>query len=318
MRIAMGTCSLILEPEFLKPFCMQGANRVKRSLSPTTHTRCGTPEVVVEERRTSRCRRVALEARTCAPRRHPPPSPPRRQSPTRRKETPRRGRPTRRGPGRNLEKSVVKVDPVREGEAGWTVWRKRWTLPAERFQNFCDFWAKERSGSARARGGEQPATAGAGKEHAAAQMAAPLAMFERTASSTPHSASSTALQDRKALTAADSRLQAALADGTIRLLSCDWLRSQQHAFVVPRHQEMPIDALLPTEAAAHSFGNADRSVAVLSYGWLTRSHPDPGRGRASRARSCVPALAGGLALQGDILGLWLRARAGRRRLHVGR
>ena len=44
------------------------------------------------------------------------------------------------------------------------------------------------------------------------------------------------------LSPADLRLQSALADGTIRLLSCEWLRAQPDGFVVPRHQEMPTGA----------------------------------------------------------------------------
>ena len=81
--------------------------------------------------------------------------------------------------------------------------------------------------------------------------------------------------DVPAQSAADARLHAALADGTIRLLSCAWLRAAENGFVVLRHQEMPADALLPPEAAAQAFGAGDRRVGVLSYGWLTRHHPDP-------------------------------------------
>ena len=80
--------------------------------------------------------------------------------------------------------------------------------------------------------------------------------------------------------AADLRLEAALADGTIRLLSCDWLRAQPTGFVSPRHQDLPPAALLTPDAAASAFSEGDRRVGVLSYGWLTRAHPDPGGERA--------------------------------------
>ena len=80
--------------------------------------------------------------------------------------------------------------------------------------------------------------------------------------------------------AADGRLQAALADGTIRLLSCDWLRARPDGFVLPRHQDIPAEALLSPDAAVSAFGANDRRVGVLSYGWLTRAHPDPGGERA--------------------------------------
>ena len=83
------------------------------------------------------------------------------------------------------------------------------------------------------------------------------------------------------LSAADIRLRAALADGTIRLVSCAWLRAQPDGFVVPRHQEAPAGALLSPEAAAAAFNAFDRRVGVLSYGWLTRPHPDPGGERAA-------------------------------------
>ena len=67
---------------------------------------------------------------------------------------------------------------------------------------------------------------------------------------------------KQLLSAADQRLQALLADGTIRLLSCDWLRNQPDGFVVPRNQEAPADALLPPAAAASAFGAGDRRVGV--------------------------------------------------------
>ena len=66
--------------------------------------------------------------------------------------------------------------------------------------------------------------------------------------------------------AADMRLKAALADGTVQHLSCDWLRVQSDGFVVPRCQDAPDGALLSPEEAANAFGTFGRHVGVLSYG----------------------------------------------------
>ena len=85
----------------------------------------------------------------------------------------------------------------------------------------------------------------------------------------------------QALSAADVRLRSALADGTIGLLSCAWLRERPDGFVIPRHQEMPPEALLSAAEATDAFDAGDRRVGVLSYGWLTRPHPDPRGERAA-------------------------------------
>ena len=94
------------------------------------------------------------------------------------------------------------------------------------------------------------------------------------------------------LSPADLRLQSLLADGTIRLLSCKWLRSRVSYFILPRHQEMPSAALLSPEAATRAFGASDRRVGALSYGWLTRYHPDPRGERATHVLSFLRSPAG--------------------------
>lgn len=86
---------------------------------------------------------------------------------------------------------------------------------------------------------------------------------------------------------ADERLRAALADGTIGLLSCAWLRERAEGFIIPRHQDMPPEALLTPQEAEAAFSTGDRSIGALSYGWLTRPHPDP---RGDHAAYVIPFL----------------------------
>ena len=65
------------------------------------------------------------------------------------------------------------------------------------------------------------------------------AMAARTLQEARNLARIRASGEEHALTAADVRLQDALADGTLRLLSCSWLRRQPEGFVIPRHQDLP-------------------------------------------------------------------------------
>lgn len=51
--------------------------------------------------------------------------------------------------------------------------------------------------------------------------------------------------------------------------------------MLPRRQELPAQAFVSPSEATRAFDAGDRRVAVLSYGWLTRLHPDPGGERAS-------------------------------------
>ena len=95
----------------------------------------------------------------------------------------------------------------------------------------------------------------------------------------------------EALAVAEAQLDASirerLADGTIRLLKCDWLASAEADSmlgrdpvsgkpIVRRRQEMPEAAFFsPVEAAETLFQRGDRSILALSYRWQTRGHPDP-------------------------------------------
>ena len=65
-----------------------------------------------------------------------------------------------------------------------------------------------------------------------------------------------------------------LRDGTIRLISCAWLRSLgPTAAPLVRCQDLPAEAFLTAEQAvqAHERG----LVYALSYAWMTAEHPDP-------------------------------------------
>ena len=66
-----------------------------------------------------------------------------------------------------------------------------------------------------------------------------------------------------------------LADGTIRLLSADWLRGQADGFLLSRRQDLPEEAFVPCDRARLLFATRDRGVAALSYGWLHPLHSDP-------------------------------------------
>ena len=67
-----------------------------------------------------------------------------------------------------------------------------------------------------------------------------------------------------------------LADGTVRLLSADWLRGQQaDGFLLSRRQDLPEEAFVPCDEARLLFETRERLVAALSYGWLHPLHSDP-------------------------------------------
>ena len=69
------------------------------------------------------------------------------------------------------------------------------------------------------------------------------------------------------------QLAALLSDGTIRLLSCAWLRVQPE-LPLQRCQDLPEEAFLPPAIARQLYERCDRSVAVLSYRWSDYRHPD--------------------------------------------
>ena len=76
----------------------------------------------------------------------------------------------------------------------------------------------------------------------------------------------------------DSRLTRALREGTIRLVSVDMLMRKAKAetdWRLPRMQDLEPGFLLEPSQAAALLQRRDRSLFVLSYGWLTKEQPDP-------------------------------------------
>lgn len=88
------------------------------------------------------------------------------------------------------------------------------------------------------------------------------------------------LEEKRALVAvehataeAEGELPAMLIDGTVRLVSVDYLLGLPTKQPVLRHQDLPPGALLPP-AEAQALLSAG-AVAALSYAWLSPAHPDP-------------------------------------------
>jgi len=65
-----------------------------------------------------------------------------------------------------------------------------------------------------------------------------------------------------------------LTAGAIRLLSAVWLIAQGENYVIQCRQDLPEEAFLGPEHAAELFGKR-YGVVVVSYGWLSKKHPDP-------------------------------------------
>ena len=90
-----------------------------------------------------------------------------------------------------------------------------------------------------------------------------------------------------------------LADGTIRLLRCDWLlsdasdaalsRDAAGSVTMRRRQELPDEAFFAPEEAAALLRRGDRSVFALSHGWQVAAHPDPHGFTLARLRRALHA-----------------------------
>lgn len=88
--------------------------------------------------------------------------------------------------------------------------------------------------------------------------------------------------DRKAAT----RLYEILLCGAIGLADKFWLRDYYMTHIIARRQELPGEALRDFGDSA-SKADINRSVMVVSHGWLHRDHPDPtGARRNDLARIC--------------------------------
>ena len=84
--------------------------------------------------------------------------------------------------------------------------------------------------------------------------------------------------------AIDRPLRERLSDGTILLLRCDWLaatdcerylKRPDGTLVLQRRQDLPAFAFVQPHVAARMLDQANRSVLVLSHGWMSPLHPDP-------------------------------------------
>ena len=79
---------------------------------------------------------------------------------------------------------------------------------------------------------------------------------------------------RQRLRTADEEVGAALADGTVRLVSMAWIQRTEME-TLQRRQELPDEAFLAPADARALYASNTRAVAVLSYRWLRPEHPDP-------------------------------------------
>ena len=72
----------------------------------------------------------------------------------------------------------------------------------------------------------------------------------------------------------DLRAVEVLEAGVIRILKSSWLVKQPREYRIQRLQEILEEALMTPQCAADSFGS-DKALSMLSYGWLSKDHPDP-------------------------------------------
>jgi len=70
------------------------------------------------------------------------------------------------------------------------------------------------------------------------------------------------------------RTRAILASGALRLLSAEWLLAQGEGYILQRMQDLPEEAFLHPKRASELFDEL-YGVIVISYGWLSKKHPDP-------------------------------------------
>ena len=91
----------------------------------------------------------------------------------------------------------------------------------------------------------------------------------------------------------DDQLIAALKEGVIRIISCKWLHEQDADYRMERLQDLVKrekkgeQPFLSTSKAADLVRQQRRGLGVLSYGWLTPSHPDPWGTRLKAVRAAL-------------------------------
>lgn len=92
----------------------------------------------------------------------------------------------------------------------------------------------------------------------------------------------------------DQRAKTVLERGFLRLVRGKWLVEQPDGWVAKRMQELPSDALVEPKLAAELYGkfgyNFFRVIAV-SYGWLSKPHPDPHGFHMKTLQHCLRRLA---------------------------
>ena len=94
---------------------------------------------------------------------------------------------------------------------------------------------------------------------------------------------------RAVLTELDTGLVAVLRTGAIRLLRPSWLLSQPLEYHMGRRQALEeVDsALLSPDEAVELLQRSDRSIGVLTYGWLMSGDPDPMGARVTAVRDAL-------------------------------
>jgi len=80
-------------------------------------------------------------------------------------------------------------------------------------------------------------------------------------------------RERKRISASEWA-RAVLCSGAVRLLSATWLLEADENYIIQRRQDLPPEAFVEPEEAANLLEKR-YGVVVLSYPWLTKSHPDP-------------------------------------------
>lgn len=71
----------------------------------------------------------------------------------------------------------------------------------------------------------------------------------------------------------------ALASSGVMLIRASWLEAlQRRGGVLPRHQDLPQEAIWGARDLVHALGNQKKEaprIVAISHSWLTREHPDP-------------------------------------------
>ena len=118
----------------------------------------------------------------------------------------------------------------------------------------------------------------------------------------------------------DKELEPFLGNGTIVLLDSTWLisvGSDRHLdydthtgrVLLKRRQDLPLEAFLSAEQSVALLKRNDRSILVLTYGWLTADHPDPHGTTLAEVRRYVQEQASGqLGIFWDFASLFQKER----------